>query len=298
MYDKQVRRRRAVLALLVVVSLILLTAYFGESAGGPFHAIQRGVVQVLSPVQEGASRALKPARDLFGWVGDTFRAKSQRDQLKKQVAQLSAELHGYEIATRDNAEIQQQAVLNRSALNGYNTVRGRIISRATNNLFQDTITIDVGSSDGVRLFQPVTAGGALVGKVTTVTSGTSIVTLISDQSSAVSVWVLSGKTGKWLGLLRPSLGNPTDLLVQNLDPNSQKQVQTNDQVVTSGSVDGKDESLYPPDIPVGTVSRASQQMIADTQQIHVSPAADLRHLSFVYVATGHPSGTGQRAQVP
>ena len=34
MHDKVVRRRRAVLAALVALSLILLTAYFGESAGG------------------------------------------------------------------------------------------------------------------------------------------------------------------------------------------------------------------------------------------------------------------------
>ena len=44
-YDKTVRRRRAVLALLVVSSLILLTAYFGESAGGGLHSVQRGVAR-------------------------------------------------------------------------------------------------------------------------------------------------------------------------------------------------------------------------------------------------------------
>ena len=34
MYDRQVRRRRAVLAVFVILSLGLLTVYFGESAGG------------------------------------------------------------------------------------------------------------------------------------------------------------------------------------------------------------------------------------------------------------------------
>ena len=60
MHDKQVRRRRAVLALLVVVSLILLTAYFGESPQSPLHNVQRGIVQVFSPVQAGASKVLSP----------------------------------------------------------------------------------------------------------------------------------------------------------------------------------------------------------------------------------------------
>ena len=86
MYDKTVRRRRAVLGLLVACSLILLTAYFGESAGGGLHAVQRGVLEVVSPIQEGASRALKPVRDLVGWVGDTLDAKGE----VKRPAQPSA----------------------------------------------------------------------------------------------------------------------------------------------------------------------------------------------------------------
>src|SRR4051812_49879395 len=85
-----VRRRRAVLALLVACSLILLTAYYGESAGGGLHAVQRGFVEVVSPIQAGASRALKPVRDLFGWFDDTVHAKKDRDKLSKQVAQWRA----------------------------------------------------------------------------------------------------------------------------------------------------------------------------------------------------------------
>src|SRR4029450_2979598 len=84
MHDRAVRRRRAVLAALVALSLILLTAYFGESAGGGLHSLQRAPSGVLSPVQEGATRALKPFRDLFGWFGDTLDAKSERDELKKE----------------------------------------------------------------------------------------------------------------------------------------------------------------------------------------------------------------------
>src|SRR4051812_49888176 len=85
-----VRRRRAVLALLVACSLILLTAYFGESAGGGLHSVQRGFLDVVSPIQEGASRALKPVRDLFGWFDDTVHAKKDRDKYKKQAAQWRA----------------------------------------------------------------------------------------------------------------------------------------------------------------------------------------------------------------
>ena len=92
MHDKQVRRRRAVLAVLVAISLILLTAYFGESPSSPLHTLQRGIVEVFSPVQEGASKVLTPFKDVANFFSDTFKAKSQVGQLRKQVRQLQAQL--------------------------------------------------------------------------------------------------------------------------------------------------------------------------------------------------------------
>ena len=90
LYDsKTVRRRRAVLGLLVACSLILLTASFGGD-GGAVGSVQRGFSEVLNPVQEGASRALKPVRDLFGWFGDTLRARRASSRTSAPSATSSA----------------------------------------------------------------------------------------------------------------------------------------------------------------------------------------------------------------
>src|ERR687893_2915290 len=106
MHDLAVRRRRAVLAGLVALSLALLTAYFGESAGGGLHAVQRGAMDVLAPIQEGANRALKPFRDLFGWVGDTLDAKSERDKLRSERDRLRREVAETQLARGDFEELQ------------------------------------------------------------------------------------------------------------------------------------------------------------------------------------------------
>ena len=105
MHDKVVRRRRAVLAVLVLLSLFLLTAYFGESSGGTLHGVQRGAMEVLAPIQEGANRALKPFRDLFGWFGDTVDAKDERDKLKAE--QRAAEQRACEASRREKRELEQ-----------------------------------------------------------------------------------------------------------------------------------------------------------------------------------------------
>jgi rod shape-determining protein MreC len=292
-YDKQVRRRRAVLALLVVVSLILLTAYFGESAGSPLHSVQRGVVTVLSPIQEGASRALKPVRDLFGWFGETARAKEERDQLKAQRDRLLEQVVGYKVALEENAELRRTLQLDENSLQGYETRTVRVIGRPANNLLLDRLLVDAGSSAGVREGDPVVADGGLVGHVSFVARSSSFVTLITNPSSSVSVKVLSGAGDT--GLLKPAVGDPLDLLVQLLLRDASVAVE--DVVVTSGFRTSRLESLYPPNIPIGRVTSADPEELASDQQVHVAPIADLRHLDFVQILVGPADADAERAQV-
>src|SRR3712207_8244609 len=117
MHDKVVRRRRAVLALLVALSLFLLTAYFGESAGGGLHATQRGALEVLAPIQEGANKALKPARDLFGWFGDTLDAQDERDRLQRERDQLRGEVAQLQVQNRELEQDRKSTRLNSSHAN-------------------------------------------------------------------------------------------------------------------------------------------------------------------------------------
>src|SRR5207302_11247937 len=124
------RRRRLVLALLVGVSLILLTAYFGESPSSPLHTVQRGIVQILSPIQSGASRALKPVRDIAGWFSDTLDAKSQRDQLRKEVQTLRTELAQAQQKAINDAQLTQQVGLDNSiGISAYKPVGAHVITR-------------------------------------------------------------------------------------------------------------------------------------------------------------------------
>src|SRR3954454_13584271 len=101
-----VQRRRAVLAVLLVVCLALLTAYFSEPVNGGLHAIQRGAGEVLSPLEEGAARAFKPFSDLAGWVGDVVDAKKQNKQLKAEVKNLHGQLADLATARREADQLE------------------------------------------------------------------------------------------------------------------------------------------------------------------------------------------------
>ncbi len=292
MHDKQVRRRRAVLALLVVVSLILLTAYFGESVNSPLHSVQRGIVEVLSPVQEGASKALKPVRDIAGWFSDTFHAKSQRDQLRKEVQTLRVELAQAQAKAINDAQLTKEVGLDNSiGVSAYQPVAAHVISRDP-ILWYATIEVDKGADDGVHVNDPVIGDGALVGRVSTVGPTFAIVTLITDHSSAVTAQVQDqyGDTG----VLVPAVGNPNQLLLQYLPRHAP--ISVGQQVVTAGWKSGALDSLFPPGIPVGQVSSASQNDLINNGQVQVDPAADLRHVDPVQILT-RPHPGSQRAQV-
>src|ERR1700712_5423157 len=111
MYDKTGRRRRAVLTLLVVSSLILLTAYFREPPGGALHGVQRGILEVVSPVQDLASTALKPVRDSFGWIGDTVSAKGDLKSAKAERDRYRSAAQRSQAAATENTTLRRQLKL-------------------------------------------------------------------------------------------------------------------------------------------------------------------------------------------
>jgi len=292
-HRKTVRRRRAVLVALVAISLILLTDYFGEAPSSPLHTFQRGIVEVFSPIQEGASTLLSPVRDVAGWFSDTFKARSQVKQLRTQVHQLQAQLAQAQYAASQNAQLSRQVGLDNSAnLAAYKPVASHVISRDP-TLWYATVEVDKGSSDGVHKGDPVTGDGGLVGVISVVDPTVSVVTLITDHTMAVAAQVenSSGDTG----VLVPAVGNPNQLVLQYLPSTSQ--VKVGQLVVTVGFKAGQLQDLYPPGIPIGQVANANYPNLANNGEVKVSPVVDLRHMGAVQILT-HPQAGTARAQVP
>ena len=282
MYRKQVRRRRAVLALLIVGSFALLTITYGQGSDG----MQRGVSAVFSPIQSVADRALKPARDLVNWFDETFDAKGRNARLHEELEKTREQAVGAQAAEAENAQLKKLLELDESGTipGGYTEVTGRVIGRSPTVWFAD-VQIDVGSSDGVEVDDPVVNGDGLVGKVAAVTGGSARVTLIADHSSAVGAKIVPSGIQ---GVLKPSVGDPGDLILDFLD--SEKRVGKGQSVVTSGWRGQGVESDYPPNLAIGEVVEASLLQQEAQQQVHVRPFADLRDLDLVQVVTGGSRG--------
>jgi rod shape-determining protein MreC len=281
-YDKTVRRRRVVLALLVVLSLILLTAYFGEAPSGRLHSVQRGFLTVVSPIQDGANKALKPVRDLFGWFDATLHAKDQNGELRKQNAKLRREVIAEQSEKRSYRELLDLFHVDRLGVSDYHPVTATVVGK-TPNLWYATVDINKGESAGVRENDPVIdEDGFLIGKVAEVASDGALIDLITDSSMGVSARI---GTSRATGVVQPKVGEPNDLLLQYLPANAQ--ANNGEYVVTSGTIEPPDNSLYPPGLVIGQVTSTDEE--SAYKSVNVRPAANLHELDTVQVLT---SSTG------
>jgi rod shape-determining protein MreC len=286
-YDKTVRRRRAVLALLVVLSLILLTAYFGEAPSGRLHSVQRGFLTVVAPIQDGANKALKPVRDLFSSIDEVLHAKSQNAELRKQVDKLRREVVAERVDQQSYGELLAMFHLdNQLSISDYRPVSATVVSQ-TPNIWYSTVLIDKGSSAGVQLEDPVINSEGLVGKVTEVVADGAQVSLITDTTMGVSARI---GTSAATGIVQPKVGEPNDLLLEYL-PNETPAVK-GEYVYTSGTVTPPYDSLYPRGIPIGQVTSSNEESAYKSVNVH--PLADLRNLDVVQVLTAAPGSQPAR----
>ena len=284
MYRKQLRRRRAVLALLVISSFALLTATFGERSGG----LQNGVSALLGPLQEGADRALKPARDLINWFDETFEARGENDRLQAEVEKYREQAVGSEVALQEAEQLKQALGLQRSGAipSGYEPVVARVIGRSP-TVWYGTVQIDKGTSEGIAVGDPVTGSGGpaggLVGAVSSATAGTAKVTLITDPASesAVTAKIVPGGAQ---GVVSAEVGDPDELKLDFID--SAKQIRRGDDVVTAGWRSAEFASRYPPNIPIGEVTDAPIALQEASEEVRLRPFADMRELDFLMVLTG------------
>jgi rod shape-determining protein MreC len=256
----------------------LLTFTFGSGSGG----IGGPLGTFFDPITNGASRALKPARDLVNWFDETMAARGERDRLQRELEEARGLAVAGQVALKDNQQLRKLVNMkeNGKIPDAYDPVTVNVVGRSP-TVWYTTVNVNAGSADGVAVNDPVISGDGLVGQVSAVQSSSSQVTLLTDHASAVSGKVVPGGVQ---GVIRPDVGDPEDLVLDFID--STRRVGVGQKVVTSGWHSEDLASLFPPNLPVGEVTRASVVEQEASQQVHLRPFADLANLDLVQVLTG------------
>lgn len=271
------RGNPALLAVLIVLSLVSLTLYFRESDSGMLHDARRVVLAVSAPVETAGTWVTTPFRAVGNFFDGLGASKKQLAALEAQNEELKARLAELEEAERENQRLQ--ALVQFADENDLASLGARVIGRPTST-WEGVLTINRGSADGVEPGMPVVAAQGLVGQVVSVTPYASTVRLITDQQSGVAAMVQSSRTP---GIVRGSVSQ--ELTMEYVDRASLPVV--GDVVITSG-IGG----VYPKGIVIGDIIQVDDQRGELYPDIVVKSRVPINQIEEVLVLVGSTSSTG------
>ena len=223
--------------------------------------MRSGTQNVLAPFQKAGSTAISPFRNFIGDITNLGRTSDQIEKLKQSNAKLRARL-----AQRKNADAelaQLKSVLDLAGQAGYKVVAARVISQGSSTNFSQTVTIDIGTSSGVRQNMTVLSGEGLVGVVKESYANSALVMLATDPDFKVGVRIAGSQQ---IGIL--SGGGSKRASLQLLD--NQNVVKVGDVLLARGSTNNRP---FVPGIPVGVISAvdSSAGSIAQSATVMLYP---------------------------
>lgn len=274
--EHEPRRSRTVLLVLLLAAVALISVDL-SGAGHPARTVA-GVV--LGPLESGANRLLSP----FGV--DTF---ATRDQLRDDKAELEAEnarLRGLVASSGVDRErlAEYDALARYATAADLETVTAHVVGIGAAQSFRRTVTLDAGTSRGVRRDMTVLGPSGLVGRVISATPSNATVLLLVDADSVVGARLGSDHE---LGMLRGdgSLSGTGRLQLEVLDRTAVPKV--GDPIVSWGSRNGVP---YIAGVPIGRVEKVVESPRDETAEVTVAPYVDFSALDTVSVVVGVREG--------
>ncbi|HET8526475.1 MAG TPA: rod shape-determining protein MreC [Actinomycetota bacterium] len=277
------RSTRLLVVALVSISLVTITIDYREGDDGPLATMGDAALTVISPLQEVVSKVTHPIGNFFSTLFRLPSIRHERDVLRERVDALETQLNEGRADQQRLADLEALLGLRESLGPKVETTAAQVIANSVSN-FEWTIEIDKGSSDGIARDMPVIASAGLVGHVIQVGANSSRVQLIIDPDSFVAGRLdVSQQTGLLAGQ-----GNQ-DLQMSLVE--STAEVEPDERVVTAGyKIRDVAESLYPPNVLIGTVSRVLEEDAATEKFVTVRPAVDFSSLSLVLVVLSRDGG--------
>lgn len=262
-----------------VVAAVVIATIFTSLAFPGFQRVlwyRQAILTIIEPPQRAITA-------LENFAGDTWHhyiaitdAAKENDLLKVQIAELNQKLIRAAEIERENKNLREILDMTQSLPD--KGIGAFVIASDVNAEFK-TITIDKGYNDGIRKNMAVIGPGGLVGKIGQVSSSEARVLLISDPNSSVDVFVQrSGARAILTGTSRSTTLRPFFSLTRLEYLKRGSDINDGDVVITSGL-----DSLFPKNIPVGTIFNVEKPASGIFKNAEVVPFVDLTEVREVMV---------------
>ena len=265
------RARRYWAALIFLLLSVLLGAWHNRvTARSGQDPVVGGVRGVLAPPVGGLSGASRWFGRQTGWLFRGHSVDTENRHLKERVAQLEGENAAMQEAQTNFNRLRND--LGFVHANASRLLAADITARKSDPKF-DTLIINRGSRDGVRIDSMVRTRNGLVGRVFEVTPGTASVLMLTDQKSGVGGRVQRAAS-RAVGVCE---GNNSSRLELKYLPGD-ADIKKGDVIVTSGL-----GGIFPAGQVIGTVEsvKADENNVGKTAVVH--PLVEFDSLEEIYV---------------
>jgi rod shape-determining protein MreC len=277
-------RGRLLIIVLIVTTLFLIT--LDLRGVQVISGLRTGTQSALTPVQRLGSWAVSPFRNFLSDVTHLGRTRTQMLKLKAENDKLRLDLLNRETA---DAKLKQlKKVLDLAGTGRYQVVNAKVISQGSSTSFQQTLTIDAGTSSGIKPRMTVISGFGLVGVVKYAYEDSALVQLASDPEFKIGARI--GRSQQ-IGILS---GQGTRKGVLQLLDNT-TQVKKGDVLLARGSDNGRP---FVPGVPIGEVTSVDNSAGAVTQTADVKFFTNFSTLGVVAVVISNPSSDPRDALIP
>ena len=275
MHDHHKRPSRTVLVLLLLGSITLITLDVRGGDDSPVEPLREAAGEVFGPVEEVTAAVVRPFTAVPEFFRTTGDLRDDVERLEGENAVLRGELATGVVDRNRVAELD--GLLRASEDTGYSLVPSRVIAMGPAQSFSRTVTIDAGTSSGVRPDMTVVNNDGLVGRVIRADRSTATVVLIVDADS-----VVGGRLGSSMevGFLRGrgTVGNESKLDLDLVD--NTVTPARDDILVTWGSEEG---APYVSGIPIGRVTSVYSSPRELAKRATIKPFVDFSSLDLVGV---------------
>lgn len=258
---------------ILLIVLLAISFFVMANANRP---LMRGIrAQTLSIVGAVEYR--------ISWAAKIPRSLRENQQLRDSNLRLTNELNRLRIAERENEDLRQ--ALGWTHDSEFEMLAARIIAREPYGV-ANFFTLDVGHAQGVDMDMAVISHLGILGRIVQVSRNYSKV--MPYLHSQFNVPVMIDTLGA-VGIVSGQTSTPDSLILNNIVKT--QNVQIGQRVVTHDA-----SEVFPPYIPVGTITAYRAQQGSNFWEIRIQPAAPLHTSHFAFVVLRH-SGQPQ-AETP
>ncbi|NVM32735.1 rod shape-determining protein MreC [Pediococcus acidilactici] len=202
----------------------------------------------------------------------------ENERLRQDIDKLSATHAENKSLKEENRELKQLVGL-KNSMTDYSLTPAIVLTRSPSS-WQDLVTVNKGTANGVKKNQPVLAGNGLVGRVVEANYSTSKVELISDNNESANRFAIQvqAKDGNYVNGIITGYDKKTNEIIMG-QVTEDKDVAVGSQVITSGLGGVTPKGLY-----VGKVAKVSKEDYGLANEIRIKPAAKLSNVNDVYIA--------------